>query len=148
MGEGDTNRGLTRPAVAGRARVAFARGGDGVVRLTDLEQRDPLKILFPDPLDEPQSVAVLVDTGGCPHTAIREDASANLAAVAAMTAKFPGLELLSVESGLNRARFRRTQSIPNRSPPTCPKPPRASTKPVCGAAMSRWRSSAAWRRAG
>ncbi|MCM0019834.1 MAG: urease accessory protein UreG [Tagaea sp.] len=40
-----------------------------------------------------------VETGGCPHTAIREDASANLAAVAEMTAKFPGLELLFVESG-------------------------------------------------
>lgn len=64
MGEGDTNRGLTRPSVAGRARVAFAKADDGVVRLTDLEQRDPLKILFPDPLDEPQPVAVLVNTGG------------------------------------------------------------------------------------
>jgi urease accessory protein len=40
-----------------------------------------------------------VETGGCPHTAIREDASANLAAVAEMTRKFPGLELLFVESG-------------------------------------------------
>ncbi|MCM0021095.1 MAG: urease accessory protein UreD [Tagaea sp.] len=64
MGEGDINRGLTRPAVAGKARVAFARGADGVVRLSDLEQRDPLKILFPDPLDESQPVAVLVNTGG------------------------------------------------------------------------------------
>jgi urease accessory protein len=40
-----------------------------------------------------------VETGGCPHTAIREDASMNLAACAEMTAKFPGLELLFVESG-------------------------------------------------
>jgi urease accessory protein len=40
-----------------------------------------------------------VETGGCPHTAIREDASANLAAVADMTRRFPGLELLFVESG-------------------------------------------------
>ncbi len=40
-----------------------------------------------------------VETGGCPHTAIREDASANLAAVADMTKRFPGLELLFVESG-------------------------------------------------
>jgi urease accessory protein len=64
MGEGDINRGLARPSVAGRARVAFAKAADGVVRLTDLEQRDPLKILFPDPLDEKQPVAVLVNTGG------------------------------------------------------------------------------------
>ena len=40
-----------------------------------------------------------VETGGCPHTAIREDASINLAAVAEMNARFPGLELIFVESG-------------------------------------------------
>jgi urease accessory protein len=40
-----------------------------------------------------------VETGGCPHTAIREDASINLAAVAEMSARFPGLELIFVESG-------------------------------------------------
>src|SRR3712207_3732368 len=40
-----------------------------------------------------------VETGGCPHTAIREDASINLAAVADMTRRFPGLELILIESG-------------------------------------------------
>jgi urease accessory protein len=40
-----------------------------------------------------------VETGGCPHTAIREDASINLAAVAQMHARFPGLELIFIESG-------------------------------------------------
>jgi len=40
-----------------------------------------------------------VETGGCPHTAIREDASINLAAVAAMQAKFPNLDLVLIESG-------------------------------------------------
>jgi urease accessory protein len=40
-----------------------------------------------------------VETGGCPHTAIREDASINLAAVAEMSSRFPGLELIFVESG-------------------------------------------------
>ena len=40
-----------------------------------------------------------VETGGCPHTAIREDASMNLAAIADLTARFPGLELVLVESG-------------------------------------------------
>jgi urease accessory protein len=40
-----------------------------------------------------------VETGGCPHTAIREDASINLAAVAEMTRKFPALDLILVESG-------------------------------------------------
>jgi urease accessory protein len=40
-----------------------------------------------------------VETGGCPHTAIREDASANLAAIADMRRKFPGLDLVLIESG-------------------------------------------------
>ena len=40
-----------------------------------------------------------VETGGCPHTAIREDASINLAAIAEMRAKFPDLDLVLVESG-------------------------------------------------
>lgn len=40
-----------------------------------------------------------VETGGCPHTAIREDASMNLAAVAELQARFPGVELILVESG-------------------------------------------------
>src|SRR5580658_7038050 len=40
-----------------------------------------------------------VETGGCPHTAIREDASINLAAVAAMQARFPELDLILIESG-------------------------------------------------
>jgi len=40
-----------------------------------------------------------VETGGCPHTAIREDASMNLAAVADMRAKFPSLDLVLIESG-------------------------------------------------
>src|ERR1700758_2642781 len=40
-----------------------------------------------------------VETGGCPHTAIREDASINLAAVADMRALFPDLDLILIESG-------------------------------------------------
>jgi urease accessory protein len=40
-----------------------------------------------------------VETGGCPHTAIREDASMNLQAVAEMQARFPDLELVIIESG-------------------------------------------------
>jgi len=40
-----------------------------------------------------------VETGGCPHTAIREDASINLAAVAEMRERFPVLDLIFVESG-------------------------------------------------
>ncbi|MEK9833114.1 MAG: urease accessory protein UreG [Rhodospirillaceae bacterium] len=40
-----------------------------------------------------------VETGGCPHTAIREDASVNLAAIAEMVGRFPALDIVLVESG-------------------------------------------------
>ena len=40
-----------------------------------------------------------VETGGCPHTAIREDASINILAVEEMKKKFPDLELILIESG-------------------------------------------------
>ena len=40
-----------------------------------------------------------VETGGCPHTAIREDCSINRAAVGDLEAEFPGLDLVLVESG-------------------------------------------------
>jgi urease accessory protein len=47
----------------------------------------------------PAERVVGVETGGCPHTAIREDASVNLEAVHGLLGRFPGLELLLVESG-------------------------------------------------
>ena len=40
-----------------------------------------------------------VETGGCPHTAIREDASINLAALADLGERFPALDLVLIESG-------------------------------------------------
>ncbi len=40
-----------------------------------------------------------IETGGCPHTAIREDASINLAGVAQLHRRFPGLDLILIESG-------------------------------------------------
>ena len=47
----------------------------------------------------PQDRVRGVETGGCPHTAIREDASINLAAIADLTAAIPDLELVLIESG-------------------------------------------------
>ena len=49
-------------------------------------------------VSEPERIAG-VETGGCPHTAIREDASINLGAVAEMQKKFPALDLVLIESG-------------------------------------------------
>ena len=47
----------------------------------------------------PQERILGVETGGCPHTAIREDCSINLHAVATMRARFPALDLILIESG-------------------------------------------------
>jgi urease accessory protein len=47
----------------------------------------------------PEERIVGVETGGCPHTAIREDASINLEAIDALGRRFPNLDLILVESG-------------------------------------------------
>lgn len=47
----------------------------------------------------PNDRIIGVETGGCPHTAIREDASINLAAVAEMTQRHPEVEVVLIESG-------------------------------------------------
>src|SRR5258705_8965916 len=47
----------------------------------------------------PEERIMGVETGGCPHTAIREDASINLAAIAQMRARYPKLDLILIESG-------------------------------------------------
>ncbi|AHF14334.1 urease accessory protein UreG [Niabella soli] len=47
----------------------------------------------------PQTRIIGVETGGCPHTAIREDASMNLEAVDELVSRFPDIELILIESG-------------------------------------------------
>jgi len=47
----------------------------------------------------PEERIIGVETGGCPHTAIREDASINLAAIAEMNRRFPDLDVVFIESG-------------------------------------------------
>jgi urease accessory protein len=47
----------------------------------------------------PEERIMGVETGGCPHTAIREDASINLQAIAEMNRRIPGLDLIFIESG-------------------------------------------------
>ena len=58
----------------------------------DMEFLVRSKALTPDRL-------IAVETGGCPHTAIREDASSNFEAIDKMVARFPDLDLLFLESG-------------------------------------------------
>jgi urease accessory protein len=64
----------------------------------DIYTREDAEFLTRSGALEPDRI-IGVETGGCPHTAIREDASINLAAVDEMNGRFPGLELLFIESG-------------------------------------------------
>jgi len=64
----------------------------------DIYTREDAEFLIRAGALDPERI-VGVETGGCPHTAIREDASMNLAAIDGLNARFPGLEIIFVESG-------------------------------------------------
>ncbi len=64
----------------------------------DIYTREDAEFLLRSGALSPDRI-VGVETGGCPHTAIREDASINLAAVADLNVKFPDLEIVFIESG-------------------------------------------------
>lgn len=71
---------------------------DMAVITNDIYTKEDMEILLrADAL--PADRLMGVETGGCPHTAIREDASINLEAIARMSADFPELDLILVESG-------------------------------------------------
>jgi urease accessory protein len=71
---------------------------DMAVITNDIYTREDMEILLrADAL--PANRLMGVETGGCPHTAIREDASINLEAIARMSTEFPDLDLILVESG-------------------------------------------------
>src|ERR1700743_423817 len=65
---------------------------------TDIYTKEDAQFLTRSGALAPERI-IGVETGGCPHTAIREDASINLAAVDDMNARFPGLEAIFIESG-------------------------------------------------
>ena len=64
----------------------------------DIYTKEDMEILVRAEALSPERI-VGVETGGCPHTAIREDASINLEAVARLSKTFPGLDAIFVESG-------------------------------------------------
>jgi urease accessory protein len=64
----------------------------------DIYTKEDMEILVRAQALAPERI-VGVETGGCPHTAIREDASMNLEAIARLQDTFPGLDLIFVESG-------------------------------------------------
>ncbi len=64
----------------------------------DIYTREDAEFLTKNSLLPPERI-MGVETGGCPHTAIREDASMNLEAVDEMAARFPDVEIIFIESG-------------------------------------------------
>lgn len=75
-----------------RDRVSMGVITNDIYTQEDAEALMRMQVL---PLDR----VIGVETGGCPHTAIREDASINLAAVAEMVKRHPDVEIVLIESG-------------------------------------------------
>jgi len=71
---------------------------DIAVVTNDIYTREDAEFLTRSGALPPERI-VGVETGGCPHTAIREDASINLAAVKELSVRFPGLDVVLIESG-------------------------------------------------
>jgi urease accessory protein len=75
------------------------RGEFDIAAITnDIYTKEDARILVEAGALAPERI-MGVETGGCPHTAIREDASINLAAVEEMRRRFKGLDLILIESG-------------------------------------------------
>ena len=75
------------------------RGKYRIAAITnDIYTKEDAQFLTRSGALEPERI-VGVETGGCPHTAIREDASINLAAIQELRGKFPDLEIIFIESG-------------------------------------------------
>jgi len=64
----------------------------------DIYTKEDAEFLTKNSLLPPERI-IGVETGGCPHTAIREDASMNLEAVEELATRFPGVEIIFIESG-------------------------------------------------
>lgn len=79
-------------ATALKSQLSLAVVTNDIYTREDAEALMRLQIL-------PEDRVMGVETGGCPHTAIREDASINLAAVATLTARHPDLDVVLIESG-------------------------------------------------
>ncbi|MPY70256.1 MAG: urease accessory protein UreG [Alphaproteobacteria bacterium] len=96
--------GIGGPVGSGKTALMDAlckamRGRYDVAAITnDIYTREDAEFLIRSGALPPDRI-IGVETGGCPHTAIREDASINLAAIAEMTRRFPALEIVLIESG-------------------------------------------------
>lgn len=104
MTNGPFRVGVGGPVGSGKTALVdrlckLMRDGNEVAAITnDIYTKEDAEFLTRSGALDPDRI-MGVETGGCPHTAIREDASINLAAVAEMSARFPQLEILFIESG-------------------------------------------------
>jgi urease accessory protein len=78
-------------------RQLFPTYSIGVIT-NDIYTKEDAEFLTKNSLLPPERI-IGVETGGCPHTAIREDASMNLEAVEEMASRFPGVQIIFIESG-------------------------------------------------
>ena len=96
--------GLGGPVGAGKTSLTaslckvFSETLSMAVITNDIYTKEDAEILMKKQVINSERI-LAVETGGCPHTAIREDASINLQAVDKLSAKFPDLDLILLESG-------------------------------------------------
>ena len=90
--------GAGKTALIERLTRKMAEKYSVAVITNDIYTQEDAEFLTKNSLLPPERI-MGVETGGCPHTAIREDASMNLEAVDEMSARFPDLELIFIESG-------------------------------------------------
>ena len=102
---GDAFRvGLGGPVGAGKTSLTaslckvFSESLSMAVITNDIYTKEDAEILMKKQVINSERI-LAVETGGCPHTAIREDASINLQAVDELSEKFPDLDLILLESG-------------------------------------------------
>ena len=102
---GDAFRvGLGGPVGAGKTSLTaslckvFSESLSMAVITNDIYTKEDAEILMKKQVINSERI-LAVETGGCPHTAIREDASINLQAVDKLSNKFPDLDLILLESG-------------------------------------------------
>ena len=104
---GDAFRvGLGGPVGAGKTSLTaslckvFSESLSMAVITNDIYTKEDAEILMKKQVINSERI-LAVETGGCPHTAIREDASINLQAVDKLSEKFPDLDLILLESGVD-----------------------------------------------
>ena len=90
--------GAGKTALIERLTRHMAQQYSVAVITNDIYTQEDAEFLTKNSLLPPERI-MGVETGGCPHTAIREDASMNLEAVDEMAARFPDVELIFIESG-------------------------------------------------